>query len=617
MTVDEGGSVGGPSDPRAQRRDDLGGGDREGPARHAPRGRRQEADAHRRGRRLRGAPPRRAWTCSSATRAASSCRSTTSSATTRSSATSSSATSRAPRTPPTGSPAPPGGSASAWAPPARAPRTSSPGSRRPSSTPIPMVAITGNVAAALLGKDAFQEIDITGITLPMTKHNYLVRDADELPRVFAEAFHIARTGRPGPVHIDITKDALQQETRAEHPTEEEVLAGLPGFRPTLDGHPRQLKLVAQEIANAKRPLILAGHGILIAEAWDELRELAEKAQHPGRVDAPGDRRHRRDASARVRLHGDARLEAREPRDPVAPTSSSRSGCGSTTGSPATCARTRRTHGSSTWTSTRPRSARTSRSTSPSWATRGASSARSSRSSRPSTARRGRATSSSSQSGDATRRPRAGTARARGATASCRPTTSSTRSARRTTTTPRSSPTSARTRCGRRATRGYRRPHSHISSGGLGTMGYAVPTAMGAALGRPDKTTWAICGDGGFQMTIQELATLVQDRIPVKIALLDNHKLGMIRQWQEIFYDEQLPLVRHGRSRLPQALPRPTGSRRGRRRRPRRSGPRSTRRTPWTAPRSSGSRSRASRTSSRSCRPARACRTSSRTGERSE
>ena len=80
-----------------------------------------------------------------------------------------------------------------------------------------MVAITGNVPAALIGKDAFQEIDITGITLPMTKHNYLVRDADDLPRVLAEAFHIARTGRPGPVHVDITKDALQQETRAEHP----------------------------------------------------------------------------------------------------------------------------------------------------------------------------------------------------------------------------------------------------------------------------------------------------------------------------------------------------------------------------------------------------------------
>ena len=90
---------------------------------------------------------------------------------------------------------------------------------------VPMVAITGNVPSALIGKDAFQEIDINGITLPMTKHNYLVRDANELPRVIAEAFHIARTGRPGPVHIDITKDALQQETNAPHPTDEEVIAG--------------------------------------------------------------------------------------------------------------------------------------------------------------------------------------------------------------------------------------------------------------------------------------------------------------------------------------------------------------------------------------------------------
>src|SRR5665811_1317775 len=105
---------------------------------------------------------------------------------------------------------------------------------------IPMVAITGNVPGALIGKDAFQEIDITGITLPMTKHNYLVRDADDLPRVLAEAFYIARTGRPGPVHVDITKDALQQETNAPHPSDEEIVAGLPGFRPTFDGHPRQI-----------------------------------------------------------------------------------------------------------------------------------------------------------------------------------------------------------------------------------------------------------------------------------------------------------------------------------------------------------------------------------------
>ncbi len=145
---------------------------------------------------------------------------------------------------------------------------------------VPMVAITGNVPGALIGKDAFQEIDINGITLPMTKHNYLVRDADDLPRVIAEAFHIARSGRPGPVHVDITKDALQQETRAEHPTEAEVIAGLPGFRPNMDGHGRQLKLAAQEIAAAKRPVILAGHGVLHAEGWDELKALAEKTSIP-------------------------------------------------------------------------------------------------------------------------------------------------------------------------------------------------------------------------------------------------------------------------------------------------------------------------------------------------
>src|SRR6476469_706044 len=145
---------------------------------------------------------------------------------------------------------------------------------------IPVVAITGNMQATLIGKDAVQEIDINGITLPMTKHNYLVRDANELPRVIAEAFHIARSGRPGPVHIDITKEALQQETRAEHPSEADVIAGLPGFRPNLDGNYKQLKLAAQEIAAAKRPVILAGHGVLHAEAWDDLRAFAEKTSIP-------------------------------------------------------------------------------------------------------------------------------------------------------------------------------------------------------------------------------------------------------------------------------------------------------------------------------------------------
>jgi acetolactate synthase I/II/III large subunit len=141
---------------------------------------------------------------------------------------------------------------------------------------VPIVAITGNVISSLLGKDAFQEIDITGITLPCSKHNYLVRDPNDIPRVVAEAFHIARTGRPGPVHIDFSKDAFAGECSAEHPDS----VDLPGFKPTYDGHPRQIKLAAQEIAKAGRPVILAGHGVLIADATEELRELAEKAQIP-------------------------------------------------------------------------------------------------------------------------------------------------------------------------------------------------------------------------------------------------------------------------------------------------------------------------------------------------
>ena len=139
--------------------------------------------------------------------------------------------------------------------------------------------------------------------------------------------------------------------------------------------------------------------------------------------------------------------------------------------------------------------------------------------------------------------------------------------------------------------GFHRPDSHISSGGLGTMGYGLPAAMGAALGRPDKESWAIVGDGGLQMTSQEFMTAVADDIPVKVALLDNGKLGMIRQWQEIDLRRQLPLVAPARSRLGEAgrgLRRCPASGRAR---PRRSIPPSARRRPSTARRWSGSRPR--------------------------
>jgi acetolactate synthase-1/2/3 large subunit len=399
---------------------------------------------------------------------------------------------------------------------------------------VPIVAITGNVPTALIGKDAFQEIDITGITLPMTKHNYLVRNADDIPHVIAEAFHIARSGRPGPVHVDITKDALQQETRAGHPTHDEILAGLPGFRPKMDGHPRQLRLAADEIAKAKRPVILAGHGVLHAEAWDQLRAFAEKTQIPvahtllgiGVIDETHPLsygymgmhgwKHVNKAiqSADLliafgmrfddRVTGNVRTYAPYARivhvdiDPaeigknVAVEVPIVGDAGRVLEAllpmveqvdPATRAdyfaqlrewreesEASSWHGSGAW-------------------------------------REGSLSADFviSRIGELTNHD----------------------------ATMVSDVGQNQMWMARYA--GYRRPNSHVSSGGLGTMGFSVPAAMGAALGRPEKETWAITGDGGFQMTFQELMTLVQDEIPVKIALLDNKKLGMIRQWQEIIY----------------------------------------------------------------------------------
>jgi acetolactate synthase-1/2/3 large subunit len=395
---------------------------------------------------------------------------------------------------------------------------------------VPMVAITGNVPGSLLGKDAFQEIDITGITIPATKHNYLVRDPDDIPRVFAEAFVIASTGRPGPVHIDLTKDALMGRCEAVAPER----LDLPGFRPTIAGHPRQIKLAAAEIAQARRPVILAGHGVLIAGATDQLAALAQRAQIPvahtllgiGVIDetnplslgfvgmhgwkhanrvlqsadliialgmrfddrvtghVPTFAPHARiihvdidpaeigkNVAADIPIVGDARvvLEALLPLlEPV--TSEARADYFAQIAAWRAESAHAPWHGSEGW-------------------------------------REGKLSADYVVE-------RIGEATSHEATMVADVGQNQMWVARYT---------------------GFRRPNSHISSGGLGTMGFALPAAIGAALGRPEFETWAIVGDGGLQMTVQELMTAVQERLPIRIALLNNHRLGMIRQWQELVY----------------------------------------------------------------------------------
>ena len=397
---------------------------------------------------------------------------------------------------------------------------------------VPMVALTGNVPGALIGKDAFQEIDITGITLPMTKHNYLVRSADDIPRVVAEAFYLAKTGRPGPVHVDFTKDALQGETTAEHPSLDEVVAALPGFRPTLEGHPKQLKTAAREIAQAKRPLILAGHGVLIADGVEALKAFAEKTQipvawtllgigcmdeeHPlayGYMGMHGWRHvNRAIQSADLliaigmrfddRVTGSVKTYAPYARIIHADIDPAEIGKNVSVEVPIVGDARRVLEGLTRLVHEVEPEARAaylaqlaewrSESEAASWHGSG---------------RHDVLTADYVVERIGELSEHVGTYVA---------------------------DVGQNQMWLARYTR-FRRPNSHISSGGLGTMGYAVPAAMGAALGNPDAETWAVCGDGGFQMTSQELMTLAADNIPVKIALLDNKKLGMIRQWQELVY----------------------------------------------------------------------------------
>jgi len=388
----------------------------------------------------------------------------------------------------------------------------------------PVVAFTGQVPTFMIGKDAFQETDITGITLPITKHNYLVTNVEELAPVIREAFHIAHTGRPGPVLVDIAKDVQFSETEYHYPDE----VNLPGYDPTPSDTGEGIKLAAQLINEAERPFILAGHGVIISGAYGELRELAEKAQAPVATTLLGisslPESHPL-CLGMVGMHGQAfvnkAVQASDLIIAIGMRFDDR-----VTGSPSTFA----PHAKIIHIDIDP-------------------------------AEIGKNVAVDvSIVGDA-----------KSVLQELNPLVEPARHPDWMAQIAQWREDSAWDDALNRdfdqllpqyvvreiwkATQGdalvvsdvgqnqmweaqyfiHDKPASLISSGGLGTMGFALPAAIGAQMGKPEEIVWVIAGDGGFQMTIQELATVVQEGLSLKIAILNNGYLGMVRQWQQLFF----------------------------------------------------------------------------------
>ncbi|SDQ74617.1 acetolactate synthase large subunit [Quadrisphaera sp. DSM 44207] len=396
---------------------------------------------------------------------------------------------------------------------------------------VPMVAVTGQVSSSAIGTDAFQEADILGVTMPITKHNYLVTDPADIPRVVAEAFHIASTGRPGPVLVDVTKDAQQAMTTFSWPP----ALDLPGYRPVTRPHGKQVREAAKLLAGARRPVLYVGGGVVRAGASPQLRQLVDLSgapavttlmargalpdSHPANLGMPG-------------MHGTvAAVTALQKADLIVSLGARFDD--RVTGQLSTFA---------------PNAAIVHADIDP-------------------------AEIGKNRRADV---PIVGDAReviadlvvalraehAAGVQADLTEWWRQLDALRRTYPLGFDEPddgTLAPQRVIQRLGEiagpdaiyasgvgqhqmwaaqfvRYEKPGTWLNSGGLGTMGYAVPAAMGAKVGVPDATVWAIDGDGCFQMTNQELATCALNDIPIKVAVINNSSLGMVRQWQTLFYE---------------------------------------------------------------------------------
>jgi acetolactate synthase-1/2/3 large subunit len=398
---------------------------------------------------------------------------------------------------------------------------------------VPMVAITGQVPSGAIGTDAFQEADIRGITMPITKHNFLVTNPDDIPRAVAEAFHLAATGRPGPVLVDVSKDALQAETTFTWP----VQLDLPGYHPVTKPHSKQVREAARMILASRQPVLYVGGGVIRANASASLRRLAEITgipvvttlmargafpdSHPQHLGMPG-------------MHGTVAAVGALQQADLLITLGARFD-DRVTGKLSTFA---------------PNAAVIHADIDP------AEIGKNRHADVPIV-------------GDlAEIIPELVTAieaeQAAGAVGDYEGWWVQMNRLRETyplgyetyddgTLSPQYAIQRLGLIAGPEAIYaagvgqhqmwaaqfiGYEHPGTWLNSGGLGTMGYAVPAAMGAKVGRPDATVWAVDGDGCFQMTTQELATCAINDIPIKVALINNGNLGMVRQWQTLFYNER-------------------------------------------------------------------------------
>jgi len=398
---------------------------------------------------------------------------------------------------------------------------------------VPMVAITGQVPTSLIGTDGFQEADISGITIPITKHNFLVTKPEDIARTIGEAFHVASTGRPGPVLVDIAKDAMQATTDFAWP----VPFDLPGYHPVTRPHARQVREAARLISESRRPVLYVGGGVIKARAAAQLRELAELTgipvvttlmargafpdRHPQHMGMPGmhgsvsavGALQRADLLIALGTRFDDRVTGKLDTfapgalivhadiDPAEISKNRRADvpivgdCREVIADLVAAVRAEQEQGRrpdltgwrtqlDSWKDTYPLGF--------------------------------------DEPDDGTLAPQH-VIRRIGQIAG-----------------PEAVYVAGVGQHQMWAAQfiDYENPGTWINSGGLGTMGFAVPAAMGAKVGRPDATVWAIDGDGCFQMTNQELATCAIEGIPVKIAVINNGSLGMVRQWQTLFYNQR-------------------------------------------------------------------------------